>query len=154
MNVTLLGNQDLCSCDRVQMRSHWIRVDPGAMAGLPWWLSGKESACNAEDTRGMGSIPGSGRSPGEGHGWQATPVFLPGESQGEKSLAGYSPRGRTELDATEATERAHACAMAGLLFREGHLRDRDTQTHCVVPKGRDEGCREWRGVSTRLGRQA
>ena len=32
---------------------------------LPWWLSCKESACNAGD---MGSIPGSGRSPGGGHG--------------------------------------------------------------------------------------
>ena len=31
--------------------------------GLLWWLSSKESACNAED---MGSIPGLGRSPGEG----------------------------------------------------------------------------------------
>ena len=26
-------------------------------------------------------------------GWQLTPVFLPGESQGQRSLAGYSPRG-------------------------------------------------------------
>ena len=33
--------------------------------GLPWWLSGKESACNAED---LGLIPGSERSPGGGHG--------------------------------------------------------------------------------------
>ena len=33
--------------------------------GLPWRLSGKESACSAGDT---GLIPGSGRSPGEGHG--------------------------------------------------------------------------------------
>ena len=31
----------------------------------PWWLSGKESACNAGVP---GSIPGSGRSPGGGHG--------------------------------------------------------------------------------------
>ena len=31
--------------------------------GLPWWLSGKESACSAGD---VGSIPGSGRSPGGG----------------------------------------------------------------------------------------
>ena len=36
--------------------------------GLPWWLSSKESACNAGDTGDVGSIPGSGRSPGEGHG--------------------------------------------------------------------------------------
>ena len=31
---------------------------------LPWWLRGKESACNAGDP---GSIPESGRSPGEGN---------------------------------------------------------------------------------------
>ena len=35
--------------------------------GLPWWLSGKESACNA-DARDAGSIPGLGRSLGEGNG--------------------------------------------------------------------------------------
>ena len=34
-------------------------------SGLPWWLTGKESPANAED---MGSIPGSGRSSGEGNG--------------------------------------------------------------------------------------
>ena len=33
--------------------------------GLPWWLSSKESACNAGD---LGLIPGLGRSPGGGHG--------------------------------------------------------------------------------------
>ena len=31
--------------------------------GLPCWLRGKESACNAEDAGDMGSIPGPGRSP-------------------------------------------------------------------------------------------
>ena len=35
---------------------------------LPWWLSGKESTCNARATGGTSSIPGSGRSPGGGHG--------------------------------------------------------------------------------------
>ena len=34
----------------------------------PRRLSGKESACNAGDTGDVGSIPGSGRSPGEGNG--------------------------------------------------------------------------------------
>ena len=33
--------------------------------GLPWWLRGEESACNAGD---LGSISGLGRSPGEGDG--------------------------------------------------------------------------------------
>ena len=35
------------------------------LAGLPWWPSGKESACNAD----LGLIPGSGRSPGGGNGY-------------------------------------------------------------------------------------
>ena len=33
--------------------------------GLPWWLSSKESTCNAGD---LGLIPGMGTSPGEGNG--------------------------------------------------------------------------------------
>ena len=35
---------------------------------LPKWCYGKEPACNARDSRDVGSILGSGRSPGEGNG--------------------------------------------------------------------------------------
>ena len=35
--------------------------------------------------------------------WQPTPVFLPGESQGQRSLVGGRLWGRTELDTTEVT---------------------------------------------------
>ena len=35
--------------------------------------------------------------------WQPTPVFLPGESHGRRSLVGCCPWGRTESDTTEAT---------------------------------------------------
>ena len=35
--------------------------------------------------------------------WQPTPVFLPGEFHGQRSLAGYSLWGRTESDTTEVT---------------------------------------------------
>ena len=45
-----------------------------------------------------GSIPELGRFPG---GWQPTPVFLPGEFHGQRSLAGYNPGGHKESDATE-----------------------------------------------------
>ena len=48
----------------------------------------------------MGAIPGLGRSHGGGL-WQPTPVFLPGKSNGQKSLVGYSPWDRKELDTTE-----------------------------------------------------
>ena len=46
----------------------------------------------------LGSIPGSGRYSGEGT------ALLPGKSHGRRSLVGYSPRGRKELDMTEALE--------------------------------------------------
>ena len=35
--------------------------------------------------------------------WKPTPVFLPGESQGQRSLVGCRLWGRTELDTTEVT---------------------------------------------------
>ena len=59
--------------------------------------AGKEFPCNAGDTD-VGLIPGSGRSLGEGNG---SPVFLPEKSHGQRSLAGYSPKGRKESDTTE-----------------------------------------------------
>ena len=83
----------------------------------------KNPPANAGDLRDVGSIPGLGRSPGEGNGnplqyshlqcrrpafspwvgkipwrrkWQSTPVFLPEKSHGQRSLAGYSLWGHKE----------------------------------------------------------
>ena len=56
--------------------------------GFPDTSDGKESACNVGDSS---SNPGWGRSLGEGKGNQPTWVFLPGEFNGQRSLAGYSP---------------------------------------------------------------
>ena len=39
--------------------------------------------------------------------WQLTPVFLLGETHGQKNLAGYSPWDRKESDTTEVTLHAH-----------------------------------------------
>ena len=50
----------------------------------------KNLPANAEGVRDVGSIPGLGRSLG-GRAWQPTPMFLPGESGGQRSLVGYSP---------------------------------------------------------------
>ena len=46
--------------------------------------------------------PWMGKNPWR-RAWQPTPIFLSGESHGQRSLVGYSPRGRTESDTTEAT---------------------------------------------------
>ena len=51
---------------------------------FPRGSDGKESVCNAG---GLGLIPG--RSPGEGNAYPF-PVFLPAESHGQRSQAGYS----------------------------------------------------------------
>ena len=45
--------------------------------------------------------------------WQPTPVFLPGESHGQRSLAGCSPRGRTESDTTEVTRQLQQSGLEG-----------------------------------------
>jgi len=39
--------------------------------------------------------------------WQSTPVFLPGESHGQRSLEVYTPWGCKESDMTEVTEYEH-----------------------------------------------
>ena len=50
----------------------------------------KNPSENAGDIKDMGLIPGFRQSPGEGNGYPL-PVFLPGESHGQRKLAGYSP---------------------------------------------------------------
>ena len=60
---------------------------------FPGGTSGEELATNAGDIRDVDSIPGWGRLPWR-RAWQPTPVFLPGESHGQRSPAGYSPWGR------------------------------------------------------------
>ena len=39
--------------------------------------------------------------------WQPTPIFLPGESHGQRSLEDYGPQGLKESDRTEVTEHTH-----------------------------------------------
>ena len=76
--ATVRGMQEL---DMSEQLTHTV-----IHSGLPWWLSGRESICNAGD---MGSIPGPG-DPWRKK-WQPTPVFLPGKSHGQRSMEGYSP---------------------------------------------------------------
>ena len=72
---------------------------------FPGGLDGQESACNAGDPS---SIPGSGRSPGEGH---ANPLqyFLPGKSRGQKRLVGYSPQSCKRVGHDLATKQGNSC---------------------------------------------
>ena len=64
------------------------------------WGKPSHSTCTARDTGDIGSVTGSGRSPGGGR-WQHTPVSLPEKSCGQRNLVGYSPWGHKESDVTE-----------------------------------------------------
>ena len=70
--------------------------------GLPRCCSGKESTSPCRRLRCVGSVPWVGKIPWR-RKWQPIPVFLPGKSQGQRNLVGYSPWGRTELDTAEPT---------------------------------------------------
>ena len=65
--------------------------------GFPRWLSGKESACLC---RRHGFSPWVEKIPWS-RKWQPTPVFLPQESHGQRSLVGYSPWGCKESYTTD-----------------------------------------------------
>ena len=65
---------------------------------FPGGSDGKESACNEGNSGLTPRLRSKGIPERE---WQPTPVFLPGESHGQRSLGGCSPWGHKELDTTE-----------------------------------------------------
>ena len=69
----------------------------------------KNSPPNAGDLGECGFDPWVGKIPWR-RAWQPTPVFLPGESHGQRSLGGCSPWGHKDSDTTEATADTHRCA--------------------------------------------
>ena len=60
-------------------------------------LNGKEPDCHCRDIKDSSSRKIPWR-----RAWQPTPIFLPGESHGQRNLVGYSPQG--ESDVTEVTQ--------------------------------------------------
>ena len=63
--------------------------------------------------------------------WQPTPVFWPGESQGQRSLVGYSLWGHKELDMTEATWYTHTFEE-----KDSNIRRKETWRTCLVSVGK------------------
>ena len=72
--------------------------------------------------------------------WQPTPVFWPGESHGQKSLAGYSPWGHRELDTTErVTQTPYIIKMRYLLWMDAHLFDPHRTPSFTTLRPKDSG---------------
>ena len=64
--------------------------------------SGKDPACQCKIIKRCRFNPWVKKIPWR-RAWQSTPVFLLGESHGQRRLADYSPQGRNELNMTEVT---------------------------------------------------
>ena len=71
------------------------------ITGFPGSTAGKESACQCRRRKRLRFNPWVRKVPWR-RAWKRTPVLWPGESHGQRSLAGYSPWGFKELDTTEA----------------------------------------------------
>ena len=68
--------------------------------GLPWCLSGNESACQCRRCRlNLGWEDTLDKK------WQPTSVFLPGKSHGQRSLVGYNPWGHKSVGHNLATKK-------------------------------------------------
>ena len=72
---------------------------------FPWWLSRKESACNAGDS---GSIPVLGRSLGKGNG-NSLQYSCPGNPHGQRSLVSCSPWGCKRVEHHLTTKTIFLC---------------------------------------------
>jgi len=78
----------------------WLDSGYGVFWRLPWWLSGKELFCQCRRHRfhpWVRKIP-------QRRKWQPTPVFLPGKSHGQRSLAGCIVHGVTRVGHDFATK--------------------------------------------------
>ena len=83
----------------------WICMT--SITSFPRGLDGKEAACNAAHP---GSSPWLRKIPWR-RAWLSSPVFLPGESHGQRSQVGYSQWGCTESDTTNT----HTTSELGVL---------------------------------------
>ena len=75
-------------------------------AGLPWWLSGKEFACQCQR---CGFNPRVRKILWR-RKWQPTPVFLPGKSHEQRSLVGHSPWDHKSRAWQQQNHHHHHCA--------------------------------------------
>ena len=76
---------------------------PPPESHFPDGTSGKEPACQCRRHKRQRFSPWIGKISWRRE-WQPTPVFLLGESHGQRSLQGYSPWGRKESDTTEHSQ--------------------------------------------------
>ena len=90
-NCTILMEQKLCFVGNTVHKGIYLKW-PWVMPlwGFPSGTRDKEPACQCRRCKRHGFNPWIRKIPWRG-AWQPSPVFLPGESHGQRSLVGYSP---------------------------------------------------------------
>ena len=93
--------------------------------GLPWWLNGKESACQCRRHRfnpWVRKIPWRWK-------WLSTPVFVPGKSHGQRNPVGYSPWESQNSQNDLASKQQHLHLNG--IQTQGHLISEPLQNVCL-----------------------
>ena len=107
VDVTNDGNKAR-SCKVLYTLAHLLSIHTLRQVSLLWGFPGgsdsKESTCNGLDQEELME-----------RGWPPTPVFLPGEFCGQRSLAGYSLWGHKDLGTAEQLTLSHT-HFTSLLF--------------------------------------
>ena len=107
----------------------WVGSATSSEGDLPSGSVGRECACKAGegDTGDAGSILWVGKIPWR-RPWQPTSVFSPGESRGQRSLAGYSLWGRNESDTTE-DKQCSTSVNPVRMVRKQHIQKNEDSDH-------------------------
>ena len=103
--ITVNAGEAVIKMTRFPHTTHYTESPHQSASHPTWdildtWGQGRPSRCPS--TWGITGTPWRRK-------WQPTPVCLPGESHGQRSLAGYSPRGCKELDMTWAHKHDTFC---------------------------------------------
>ena len=106
-----------------------FRICRSRVIGFAGGLSGEEPTCQCRRHRRLQFSLWVQKIPWK-RAWQPTPVFLPGESQGQRSLVGYCPWGRKESDTTEQLSflLCVRCELQACIVQY-----RAQRQHCIMP---------------------
>ena len=123
--------QMICRGAPPSRRGRLIPLIKLRLGASQFFTSGKEPSCQCRRHERPGFSPWVGKIPWK-RAWQPTPVFLPGESHGQRSLVGYSPQDLKEANMNEWQaspapvwlHRSHAHVL--ILWQHG-------QSHLLLP---------------------
>ena len=115
----------------------WIQLE-AKVQGTHWWNSCRLASQGASQVAlvvknlpaNAGFIPWAGKIPWR-RAWQSTPVFLTGESHGQKNLVGYSPCGRKESNTTETASHTQPPRIQSKIQEEGEWSERNIKISSI-----------------------